>query len=90
MSLCCPVCYTETWGVGDSGLQDGLEGCLSKSSPFCCHKEKLRPREAQARGWVHEPGGAPREALSGLGMQASEALSPLPASLGARAQIPPG
>lgn len=71
-----PVLYATLryrgWGI--VGCRTGQRGALNKSSPLCCHKGKLRPREAQAHGWVHEPGG-PKGSTFGLSMQDSTALS---------------
>lgn len=46
-------------------MQHKLEGCLEEIPPFSSPMGKLRPREAQAHGWVSVPSWAPGEALSG-------------------------
>lgn len=48
------------WGAG-AEWDTGQAGVAPWTDPpqFCCHVEKLRPREVQAHGWAREPSWAP-------------------------------
>lgn len=42
------------WDMGQAGVAPWTD-----PPQFCCHVEKLRPREVQAHGWARGPSWAP-------------------------------